>query len=40
MSAFLRYNEHIEERSFYHILMLNDAPKGSDMLINVREKLQ
>lgn len=38
MSAFLRYNEHIKVRSFNHILMLSDVPKGSDMLFNVRKK--
>ena len=37
MSAFMRYNEHIEERSFYHILMLGDVPKGSDQLFDIRK---
>lgn len=40
MSVFLRYNEHIKASGFYHILKLGNVPKGSDMLFDIRKKLQ
>lgn len=40
MSVFLRYNEHIKVSGFYHILKLGNVPKGSDMLFDIRKKLQ